>query len=169
MFKNHIKQGQTFSDFVKTGEKEEIEAINKLSEQLQQAGFVSKVNEEKIAAQVNEVNLLVVSEMFCPDCHVNVAAFNYLSTKQAKIKLNIITRDYAREHLLSALHLTEIKIPLVVCLDENYQLMPTVLTENLFIERPKTVKEITDFDEIKNQYLAGDYLNDTLSEILSKL
>jgi hypothetical protein len=169
MFKNHIKQGQTFTDFVKTGEKEEIEAINLLTEKLQQKGFVSQRNQQKISALKSEVTLLVVGEMFCPDCHVNIAAFHYLASKQAKIKLSIITREYAREHLLTSLELTEVKIPLVVCLNEDYQLMPTNLSENLFIERPKTVKAKTNFDEIKIQYLAGDYLNDTLTEILSKL
>lgn len=168
-FKDHFHQGQTFEAFVNTGEQEEIAAINKLSEQLKQKGFVSQANLENMLSLTTNVNLLVVGEMFCPDCHVNMAALNYLTLKQEKIKLSIITRDYAREHLPTPLALTEIKIPLVVCLNESYQLMPADITKNLFIERPTVVKSVADFDEIKTDYLAGAYLNDTLNEILAKL
>lgn len=174
-FKTYFQQGDNFKNFVAQGETEEIAAVEKIQQKLHSGDVISPEQFLKLHAVTQQVNLLVVGEMFCPDCHVNISAFNamchmsHITEQQTNINMAIISREYAQKHLLTALELAAIKIPLLITLDDNMQLIHRDIADNLFVERPKSVKEKLDFDEIKPAYLSGEYLADTIDDILEMI
>lgn len=111
-----------------------------------------------------EYRILVFAESFCPDCHINTAALNVLST-QPNIRVKFVSRDQNLDIIDNFREGGQIKIPAIVVMDENFRILGSV------IERPERVKNLLlndDSGESKKQaYLAGEYLFDILEDILS--
>lgn len=156
-YKALFDQGIEFQTYLAQGSEEEVLAVVKAADSL-----VSQLTSElagKLANLEHETNILIAGETWCPDCQLNITAIRAMAELQPKIKVSIISRDFAQENLLDKLDITEVKIPLAVVLDQYYEL------KGLFIEQPKTVKS-THSDALKTAYNKGDRLSDTVNEIL---
>jgi hypothetical protein len=158
-------QGHCYLDYLAQGSKEEQQAVAgvtaKITQQIAEIGLPPEL-QKKLANIKSSINLLMVGEMWCPDCQLNITAIEQLTLLQPKIKLAIIGKELAERYLLQALNIETIKIPLVVILNSHYQKVGT------FVERPETVLNYQYFSEIKKAYFVGDYLIDTMAEIINK-
>ena len=162
LYKTLFTQGLDFETYLKQGTEDETQAVNKVADQLSEA-VLPETLVQQLSAIKKDVHLLIVGEMWCPDCQLNITAIKYMALLQPKIKLSIISKETAKQQLMELMELSQIKIPLVAMLNEQYQLV------NSFIERPQTVISVEDFDRIKSDYFAGKYLLATISEISRKL
>jgi hypothetical protein len=156
-YKALFDQGIEFQTYLAQGSEEEVLAVVTAADSL-----VSQLTSElagKLTQLEHDINILIAGETWCPDCQLNITAIRAMAELQPKIKVSIISRDFAQENLLDKLDITEVKIPLAVVLDQYYEL------KGLFIEQPKTVK-LSQSDEVKAAYNKGDRLSDTITEIL---
>lgn len=114
--------------------------------------------------QDKEYRILVFAESFCPDCHINTAALNILST-QPNIRVKFVSRDQNLDIINDFKEQGRIKIPVIVVMDENFCVLGSV------IERPERIKDLLLHDDNheskKQSYLAGEYLFDILEDILA--
>jgi hypothetical protein len=153
-----FNKGIDANTYLHQGSDEEIESVithtNYLGSRLPQSIC------ERLSSIKKEVHILICAEMWCPDCQINVTAISYISELQPKIKISIISKVCAEEHLMETLPGNNIKIPLMLILDSEY------LLNGLFVERPITVLLADSFEKVKDDYFAGEYLHDTIGEIL---
>lgn len=156
-YKNFFEQGIDFKTFLAQGTEEEalavIKAADALTSQLTQPLAMS------IASLEQGANILIAGETWCPDCQLNITAISAMAELQPKVSISIVSRDFAQEKLLDKLDITEVKIPLVVVLDQYYQ------PKGLFIEQPNKVKESQD-GALKAAYDNAELLTHTIEEVL---
>lgn len=156
-YKALFDQGIEFQTYLAQGNEEEVQAVVQAADSLvsQLTPFLAG----RLASVKQETNILIAGETWCPDCQLNITAISAMAELQPKIKIAIISRDFAQENLLDKLELSEVKIPLVVVLDQYYK------PKGLFVEQPELIK-LTKSDEVKTAYNKGDRLGDTIAEIL---
>lgn len=162
IYQKLFSQGRNYTDYIAQGSEAEQQAVSKVTKKLVKVELPTEL-QKKLATINTDVKLLIVGEMWCPDCQLNIAAIEQLTLLQPKIQCVIISKEQAENNLLSALSLNSIKIPLVLILDRDYQ------NQAMFIERSDSVLKHENFSQIKASYFAGDYLLDTMVEIINKL
>lgn len=154
-------QGIDFKGYLNQGTNKEIQLVFIIFNQFK--GHVSQATLKRLSLIKSDLNILISGEMWCPDCQVNMTAIQCISQIQPKIKLSIISKELAEKQIMLPLGFNKVSIPFMLLMDSKFTLY------DLFIERPKSVIEVKYFDDIKEDYLAGKYLNDTVCEILDKL
>ena len=150
--------GTTFESTIGDGSKSERARIPKnysrinLSEDL--------VNE--ITSIDFEVNFLVSGEIWCPDFQLNATVLKKFCDLNTNFNMSVITMSRGIKFLCPILNIDKenFKAPTIVVLDKKFNILGT------FIERPRLVKIVPDYETIKMDYLKGKYLLDTTSEIL---
>jgi thioredoxin family protein len=162
LYKTLFEQGVDFSTYIKQGNAKECLAVSNVANQLTNDTLPQSM-QSRLANISTNIHLLIVGEMWCPDCQLNITAIEHMVLLQPKIKISIISKATAELHLMELMALSQVKIPLVAILNEHYQLV------NSFVERPQTVTSSADFEGIKEDYFDGKYLLDTMNEILDKL
>lgn len=155
-FKEFFQMGMNFETFVGTGSKSERDRIPKNYNRI----FFSEEAEKKIA-KLKNLNFLIAGEIWCPDVQLNSTVIKKICDHNPLLDLKVITKGRGEKYLKPLLQIENFKIPTILILDGEYNLIGT------FLEKPKKVKEILDFEEIKMEYLKGKYLTDTLEEILN--
>ena len=160
-YKKLFSQGCNYTDYIAEGSVAEQQAVNQIEKQLALINLPEQTK-SKLAQLNKPIYLLVVGEMWCPDCQINIAAINYLQSLNKNIELAIISKEQAEKSLVNVLAIEAIKIPLVIVLDGHYNKL------GVFTERPVTVARHEDFKTIKPDYRAGHYLLDTIIEISDK-
>ncbi|EMH7816028.1 TPA: thioredoxin family protein [Pseudomonas aeruginosa] len=159
-FKDIVATGKRFSAFVKEG----LE-----SEKLSAAGFAKKARRTgtfsaSTLARLDQIegsyHLLVAAEIWCPDCHINLAVMDFMCEAQPNIELAIVSKGRAENDLQESLGLERILVPVVAVLNEAYELIGT------FVERPKVVQNDTT-GQAMLRYRAGDHMDDTLQDLLT--
>lgn len=156
-FKNFFEQGIDFKTYLAQGTEDEALAVIKAADVL--AGQLTQSLAMRIASLEQGANILIAGETWCPDCQLNITAISAMAELHPKIKVSIVSRDFAQENLLDKLDITEIKIPLVVVLDQYYQ------PKGLFIEQPTKVKESQD-EALQSAYDNAELLTQTIEEVL---
>ncbi|WP_339420150.1 MULTISPECIES: thioredoxin family protein [unclassified Pseudomonas] len=151
--------GQDFGSFVYGGLDSEVFAVHAIERKLSEGACVSHKTLERLFSVVGDYNLLVVGEMWCPDCHLSIPVFNYICQIQRKIDMSIISKGRGEEDLKERLGLNEILMPVVAVLDFDYQLVGT------FVERPNFIVNDEGVDTL-GDYKAGKHLEKTVSDIL---
>lgn len=151
--------GEPFEAFVSRGLPTEIAAMHSARAQLDAAKNVSANTRRRLAAIQGRYHLLAAAEMWCPDCQLNLTAMDHLQRTQPKVTLAIISKGRAEHDLRDQLKLERIPIPLVLVLDERFELI------GRFVEQPQAV--ITGGEAIKPDYRAGRYLHSTLDDLLA--
>lgn len=107
--------------------------------------------------------LLLFTESYCPDCHINTAPISLLESLP-NFSLSFVRRDGNEKILEDFRENGSIKIPTLLLIDENGELL------GCLTERPLKVKErLLSFasERARAAYLAGDYLLEILDDILS--
>lgn len=156
-FKALFDQGIEFKTYVAQGSEEEIQAVGKTAESV--GHQLTPALASAISSVSQGVNILIAGETWCPDCQLNITAVSAMAQLQPNINISIISRDFAENNLLGQLDISQVKIPLMVILDQYYQ------PKGLFVEQPNTVKT-SDDDALKAAYNEGKCLNDTIIEVL---
>lgn len=151
--------GEGFDAFVAHGLPDEIAGVRAVQGKLGAADAVSAATRQRMQAVSRRYHLLVAGEMWCPDCQINVTVMDHLQRVQPRIDLAVITKGRAEDDLRERLALERIPIPVVAVLDERFELV------GRFIERPQLV--IAGGDALKPEYRAGQYLEDTLTDLLA--
>ncbi|MEE9101787.1 MULTISPECIES: thioredoxin family protein [Pseudomonas] len=150
--------GEGFDAFVAHGLPDEIAGVRKVQDRLAAPEAISAATRQRLQAVSRRYHLLVAGEMWCPDCQINVTVMDFLQRAQPRIDLTVITKGRAEDDLRERLALERIPIPVVAVLDERFELV------GRFVERPQVV--IAGGDALKPDYRAGQYLEDTLTDLL---
>ncbi|MFK3796944.1 MULTISPECIES: thioredoxin family protein [unclassified Pseudomonas] len=151
--------GQTFDDFVSHGLPAEIDAVRSIQQKLAAPNALSAATQQRLETLKSRFHLLAAAEMWCPDCQINLAAMDALQRLNPFIDLALITKSRAEDALKGPLALERISIPLVLVLDQDFQLI------GRFIERPHAVAQ--GGDALKADYRAGLYLESTIQDLLA--
>ncbi|MDD1966052.1 thioredoxin family protein [Pseudomonas putida] len=158
-YKDLFEYGEHFESFVARGFPAEIAAIRDMQHKLAEQQAISLASQQRLLAVQATFHLLVVGEMWCPDCQINIAVMDYLQRGKANIDLAIISKGRAENELKQRLDLERISIPLVLVLDEQFEPV------GRFVESPQVV--IEGGDAVKADYRAGKYLESTLQDFLA--
>ena len=150
--------GEAFESFVSRGLPNEINAVRMLQQKLTAPAAVSDDTRRRISAIVGRFHLLTAGEMWCPDCQINLTAMDYLQRIQPGISVAIISKSRAEHALKQRLALERISIPLVLVLDDAFEVV------GRFVERPQAVIAVG--ETIEADYRAGECLESTLQELL---
>lgn len=124
--------GEDFAAFVGHGLATEQGAVARFRQKLESNGLPSALT-ERLQRIERRYRLLVAGEMWCPDCQINLAALDFAQRLQPNIELAIISKGRAEDDLRQRLALERIAIPLVLVLDEEFNLL------GRFVERPQAV------------------------------
>jgi hypothetical protein len=157
-YKDLFEYGEHFESFVARGFPAEIAAMRDMQRMLAQQQTMSLTSLQRLLAVQAPFHLLVVGEMWCPDCQINMAVMDYLQRGRPNIDLAIISKGRAENELKQRLNLERISIPLVLVLDRHYEPV------GRFVESPQSV--IEGGDAVKADYRAGKYLESTLQDFL---
>lgn len=149
--------GQSYTEFVGSGLPAETAAAAAIAQRLEDQGPAAPLL-QRIEQIERRYHLLVVGEMWCPDCQINVTVLDDLCRRQPRIDLAVITKGRAEDDLKTRLGLERIAIPLVVVLDKAFE------PAGLFIERPRLVREGD--EAVLRAYKAGEHLDATLVDVL---
>lgn len=153
--------GETFSQYRTHGFPEERAAVDRIEKLLHAPGALSTTVQQRIASLNTPFYLLVAAEMWCPDCHRNVTAFNALCERNTRIQMRIVTRSRAERSIAPAMELTKVAIPFAVVLDSSYSPLGT------FTERPANVVQGGDSELAR--YRANQELESAIVDILNLL
>lgn len=152
--------GETLGGFVGRGLPGEMAAVQTVQRHLA-AGAVSAATIARLARLRRRYHLLVAGEMWCPDCQVNIPAFDFIQRNQPLVELAIISKGRAEDDLRERLGLEKIRIPLVAVLDAEFQLL------GLFVERPQQV--LAAGQAVLPDYRAGRFLDSAIGDLLDIL
>lgn len=158
-FKTLFAAASTFHDFTAQAEEKDIEALKqceKLAKAIRNEGELARLPTLQTAC-----NILVVAEMWCPDCHKNLPAIRRVTQLAPHVGLGIVTREQAGEAFMAHFKLEKISIPFAVVLDADF----TPLGQ--FIERPKSAWD--EEGKVKESYRNAELLADTAQEIAAIL
>ncbi|MBD8494036.1 thioredoxin family protein [Pseudomonas syringae] len=159
-YKELFATGQRFDDFVTTGLQSEQTAAQHFADKVRLPGALSTATQQRLVAIRGAYHLLIAGEIWCPDCQINVAAFDYLCEVQPAIDLAVVSRGRAQNNLKTELGLEAIAIPLVLVLDEQFSLI------GQFVERPQVV--VTDGGEqALHEYKMGNHMQDSITQVLA--
>ncbi len=114
--------GEDFAAFVGHGLATEQGAVARFRQKLESNGLPSALT-ERLQRIERRYRLLVAGEMWCPDCQINLAALDFAQRLQPNIELAIISKGRAEDDLRQRLALERIAIPLVLVLDEEFNLL----------------------------------------------
>ena len=147
--------GEDFAAFVGHGLATEQGAVARFRQKLESNGLPSALT-ERLQRIERRYRLLVAGEMWCPDCQINLAALDFAQRLQPNIELAIISKGRAEDDLRQRLALERIPIPLVLVLDEEFNLL------GRFVERPQAV--LDGGPQALAAYKAGDYLEHAIGD-----
>ncbi|MGL6113654.1 thioredoxin family protein [Cetobacterium sp. SF1] len=151
--------GLNFEAFMGVGSKSERDRIPK---------NYSRINLEeddilRIKSIDEKILFLVVGEPWCMDFQLNITVLKKICENNDNLDFSIITKGRGEKYLKPILEMEEFKIPLIVPLNEKYE-----ICGEIFKERPEIVKKLN-FEEIKIDYLKGKYLKNTFEDILKNI
>lgn len=120
----------------------------------------------KVKSIEKKINILGFSELWCPDCQINLTVIDYLTKLNPNIKLRLQTREGNEEVIKAHSDDGKIKIPIFIYLDSNFEKIGS------FIELPSNVREVDISDnqvekiKTKKLYRKGSYMEQTILDFL---
>lgn len=151
--------GEPFAAFASRGLPAELEAVRAAQAQLGRSEALSAKTQQRLAAVQGRYHLLAAGEMWCPDCQLNLAAMAHLQRLQPKVSLAIVSKARAEHGLKAQLELERISIPLVLVLNDQFELI------GRFVEQPQAV--VDGGAAAQADYRAGGYLQSTIDDLLA--
>ena len=158
-YKDIVATGKQFSAFISEGLESEKASATSLAQKARRPGTFAASTLERLGQLEGKYHLLVAAEIWCPDCHINLAVMDFMCQAQPNIELSIVSKGRAENDLRDALGLERIPVPVVAILDEAFDLIGT------FVERPRAVVNDST-GQAMSRYRAGDHMDDTLQELL---
>lgn len=157
-YQDLFTHGEGFESFVSRGLPVEIEAVRAIQQTLAEPDALGASTRQRLHAIQGRFHLLVVGEMWCPDCQINVTAMDELHRLQPTVDLAIISKGRAENTLKARLGLERVSIPFVLVLDDAFQPV------GRFVEQPHAVA--SGGDAVKADYRAGRFLDSTVQDLL---
>lgn len=118
----------------------------------------------KITSIKEELNILGVVELWCPDCHINLSLLEKMISYNDYITLKLVTRDDVKDELDEYKVDGKIKVPTFIVMDKDFNI------KGAFIEKIDMVKnadiETLEGSKINMKYKAGKLVNETAEELL---
>ena len=130
---------------------------------------ISKEIIDKVKSIDKEINILGFSELWCPDCQINLVVMKYLTTLNPNIKLRLQPREGNEEFMKKHSDDGRIKIPMFIYLNSDFEKIGS------FIEFPSIVKIVENGDnqvekiKVKKLYRKGSYMEQTIIDFLNIL
>jgi len=106
-----------------------------------------------------EIKFLVAGEIWCPDYQLNGSVLKRFIDLNTNFDMSVITMARGKKYLEPILGIENAKYPLIVALDNNFNIL------GYFQERPEIIKNAKNFDEIKLDYYKGQYLINSANDI----
>lgn len=107
-----------------------------------------------------EINFLVSGEIWCPDYQLNITVLKKFADLNPNFNISVISMSRGKKFLAPILGVSELKWPTVAILDKDFNILGT------FDERPKSVRAVENFEDIKLDYYKGKYLLDSASDFI---
>jgi alkyl hydroperoxide reductase subunit AhpF len=123
----------------------------------------------KVKSIEKEINILGFSELWCPDCQINLTVIDYLTKLNPNIKLKLQSREGHEEIIKQHSDDGRVKIPIFIYLDSNFEKIGS------FIELPTNVRSVENGDDqvekikTKKAYRKGNYMEQTIIDFLDML
>ena len=159
--KELFEVGKSFESSVGEGTKSERARIFKNNSRLnltdETISFVESID--------CEVNFLVSGEIWCPDFQLNATVLKRFLDLNPNFNMSVITMARGKKFMAPNLNIEKenFKGPTIAVLDKDFNVV------GVFEERPKKVKIISSFDDIKLEYYKGKYLLDTVNDLVNIL
>lgn len=162
--KEIFDNGITFKEFLyNDNDRENSEKARKV--------YDSIIFDEDIVKSIKEIdrriNIIVLAEIWCPDCIVNVPVLGKMADINRNLHISIVKREGNEELLQKYREEGKVKIPTFIFFDENFNEI------GYFIERPSIAKDIyKTFNQVEiifttKKYRNGEFACETAKEILS--
>ncbi|MCH1960663.1 MULTISPECIES: thioredoxin family protein [Romboutsia] len=150
--------GVSFESAVGEGTKSERARIPKNYARIN----LPKEIESKIMNIDLELNFLISGEIWCPDFQINTTILKKFCDLNPNFNISVITMARGKKFLSPILNIDKenFKGPTIVVLDKNFNII------GYFEERPKAVKDVKNFDDIKLDYYKGKYILDSVNDLL---
>lgn len=154
-FRTLIAEASDYDEFTGSGAEKDAEALHHFET------MMKNMQDPELSARLRSLQksykILVVAEMWCPDCHRNVPAIQFITRLAPDISLSIITREQAGPDFLAHFRLEKIRIPYVIVLNSQCEYV------GHFIERPQGAAD--EAGNLTDSYREGRMLTDTVREI----
>ncbi|BBB31197.1 thioredoxin family protein [Neptunomonas japonica] len=160
-YKALFELGDNFHTYVGRGTPQERQAVAKISALLEVPQTLPQATLDALSEVTERYYLLVAGEMWCPDCQINITALNKMCELQPKIQMAVISKGRAEDEIMESLGLDKILIPVVAILDRSFQVV------GRFVEKPVSVSNPE--ERIQQAYSEGEYLSETLCEVLEQI
>ena len=151
--------GMNFDAFMGTGIKSERDRIPKNYSRI----IMSDEEIERVKNIENKINFLIAGEPWCTDFQLNVTVLKKFCELNSNFDMTIITKARGEKFLKPLMNVEEFKVPFIVPLTEEFE-----VCGDIFVERPKEVKKYV-YEEIKMDYLKGQYLQYTIKDLLEMI
>ncbi|WP_233255809.1 MULTISPECIES: thioredoxin family protein [Pantoea] len=158
-FRALITHAMDYELFTQGGAEKDVEALRYFEVLAGQAE--DKTLSERLSALQGGYNILVVAEMWCPDCHRNLPAIRAVARAAPHVSLGLITREDAGNEFSAFFGIDKIHIPFAAVLNSNFELL------GQFIERPRNANDAQ--GNMIDRYRKGEMLMDTAREIAAVL
>lgn len=131
-----------------------------------------KISEEiinKIKSIEDELYILGFSELWCPDCQINLTVIDYITKLNPNIKLKLQGREGNEEIIKEHSDDGRVKIPLFIYLDSEFEKIGS------FIELPSNVRAVENSDNqvekivTKREYRKGNYMEQTILDFINDI
>lgn len=158
-FRALFAESADYERFTGTGAAKDVEALRhfeKLAHDIREAELFTRLRSLQ-----KEYRILVVAEMWCPDCHRNLPAIDLVTRQAPAISLGVITREQAGQAFLAWISQDKIRIPFAVVLNSEYA------PAGQFIERPQGAAD--EEGNLTDGYREGRMLTDTVREMATIL
>lgn len=163
IFQQLFEEGISFDVFTLNDKDSNIQRLLDLYNQIELDDELIK----KIKEVHKEIYIIAFAEIWCPDCIINLPALKKISDINPGISFKILPREDNEKHMENYKIGGKPKIPTFIVFNENFEEL------GAFIETPKVLKDIVNRGNqvevivAKRKYQKGDYVKDTLQEIMS--
>ncbi len=160
-----FNSGIAFKDFIDEGDSSSKEKTIKIYDDIQ-------FDEElihRIKSIDEKIKALVLAEIWCPDCMVNVPVLQKIRDINDNFSFSIIKREGNEEYFKKYSVEDKVKIPTFIFLNNSFKEI------GYFVERPSIVKNIYDNNNqaevivATRKYRNGEYIGETAEDILNIL
>lgn len=130
---------------------------------------ISKDTIDKIKSIQQPIYILGFSELWCPDCQINLTVMDYLTKLNSNIKLSLHKKSGNEEFIKKYSDDGRVKIPLFIYLNKDFEKIGT------FIELPSNVKAIENSGNqvkkivTKREYRKGTYMEQTIIDFIQQI
>lgn len=130
---------------------------------------ISQDTIDKVKSIDKEINILGFSELWCPDCQINLTVMDYITRLNPNINLRLQTREGNEEIIKAHSDDGRVKIPTFIYLDSDFNKIGE------FIELPSNVKAVEALNDqvekikTKKEYRKGKYMEQTILDFLDSI